>query len=195
MGRKVQRVPYTLDPGDIKDLPFDEIKVILRGADDLIMTGGRTLLSKILKGSREKRVMELGLNHSPVYGHYQDLSLEELKSRIGWVILNGYLDIKYDYRLPMLIYTMWGWEIERETYADELLEGFDQLLEDRENNLDMTYLKDRDRGMILMLLDKVEATKDEKYIPVLEAWEKVDYKKVQKRIRQVIHSIRGEKVP
>jgi hypothetical protein len=38
----------------------------------------------------------------------------------------------------------------------------------------------------LSLLDKVEATCDRKYIPLLESWERVDYKKVQRKIRQVI---------
>ena len=194
MGRKVHRVPYSLDPGKVNTLPFDEIKAILRAADDLIMTGGRSMLSKILKGSREKRVIELGLDQSPVYGFYKDLPLDEVKSRIDWVILNGYLDIRYDYRLPMLVYTSVGWEIEKETYADELLAGFDKLLESGPSDFDMTYLKDRDRGMILLLLDKVEATGDEKYIPILKAWKKVDYKKVQIRIRQVIRSIKGGEV-
>lgn len=192
MGKKVRRVPLTLDPGDVEELPFDEIKAILRGADDLIMQGGRTLLSKILKGSREKKVIELGLDASPVYGFYRDLTLSEVKARIDWVILRGYLDIAYDYRLPMLVYTAMGWEIERETYAEELLEGFAQMIESGVTDLDMTYLKDRNRGMILLLLDKVEAARDPSFIPLLEAWKKVDYKKVRKRIREVMDAIRRE---
>ena len=72
--------------------------------------------------------------------------------------------------------------------------GFDKLLESGPSDFDMTYLKDRDRGMILLLLDKVEATGDEKYIPILKAWQKVDYKKVQIRISQVIRSIKGGEV-
>ena len=51
----------------------------------------------------------------------------------------------------------------------------------------MSHLKDRNRGLILLLLDKVEGTNDRKYIPVLKAWEQIDYRKVQSRIRQVIH--------
>ena len=43
--------------------------------------------------------------------------------------------------------------------------------------------------MIFMLLDKVEATSDPKYIPILESWERSDYKKVKKRIRSVIHKL------
>jgi superfamily II DNA helicase RecQ len=189
MGKKVRRVPYSLDLGAIKVLPFDEIKAILRGADDLIMQGGRSLLSKILKGSREKRVIELSLNKSPVYGFYKDLALDEVKARIDWVILSGFLDIEYDYRLPMLVFTEKGWKIEKETRAEEFLAEFKKMIESGHSNFDMEYLKDRDRGMILLLLDKVEATRDHKLIPILEAWEKVDYKKVRKRIREVINAL------
>ena len=53
----------------------------------------------------------------------------------------------------------------------------------------MEYLKDRDRGMILMLLDKVKATGDPKYIPLLRDWEKIDYKKVRQQTIQVIRSL------
>ncbi len=189
MGRKVHRVPYHLDSRDVKNLPQDELSAILRGADDLIMRAGRSLLFKVLKGSRQKRVLELGLDESPVYGYYKDLHIDDVMARIDWVILNGYLDIAYDYRLPMLVYTDKGWKIERDTYAEELLSGFDDMLETPRKEHDMSYLKDKDRGMILLLLDKVEATGDEKFIPLLESWEQVDYKKVRKQIREVIANL------
>jgi len=90
MSRKVQRVQYHLDPKGVKNLPLDEIKAILRGADDLIMSGGRALLAKVLKGSRAKEVLNLGLDRSPVYGYYRHMSLEDILSRIDRVILSGY---------------------------------------------------------------------------------------------------------
>lgn len=105
MARKVRRVPYELDDGGIKTMPAEEIAGILRGADDLIMSGGRGLLGKILKGSRAQDVLRLGLDSSPVYGYYRSLTLAEISNRVDWVILQGYLDIEYDYRLPMLVYT------------------------------------------------------------------------------------------
>ena len=190
MAKKVRRVPYHLDAGNIQELTDDDIALILRGADDLIMSGGRTLLAKILKGSREKRLLELGLDASPVYGVFQDMSLKEVQARIDWVILNGYLAIEYDYRLPLLVYTPRGWEIEKETFASELLAGFDQLLEQAGED-DMTYLKDRNRDMIMLLLDKVAATQNPKYIPLLEAWSKIDYRKVRNRIRRVITALKS----
>ena len=182
MSRKAKRVPYQLDAKGIESLSTEEIAAILRGADDLIMVGGRTLLAKILKGSKEKRLLERSLDSNPVYGYYRDLPVGEVQARIDWVILEGYLAIKYDYRLPLLVYTARGWEIEKETYATELLAGFDALLEAPQSAYDMSYLRDRERGMILLLLDKVEATNDPKYIPILDDWASVDYKKVKPEV-------------
>jgi hypothetical protein len=54
MSRKVRTVDFQLDPKGIRSLPPEDIRVILRGADDLTMRGGRSLLVKILKGSFRK---------------------------------------------------------------------------------------------------------------------------------------------
>ena len=77
---------------------------------------------------------------------------------------------------------------QRDNYANELLEGFDGILGDGPP-YPMEYLKDRDLGMILLLLDKTLATGEARYIPLLEAWRKVDYQKVRRRIGQVIHQL------
>lgn len=186
MSRKVRRVRYTLDTKGIDHLPDEEIAAILRGADELIMSGGRSMLTKILKGSRARQVLELGLDQNPSYGYYASLSPGEIQGRVDWTIVNDYLRIEYDYRLPLLVYTRRGWAIERETFAQELLDQFDQMLDAGDGPYDMGYLKDRPRDMILLLLDKVEATGDPKYVPVLLAWAAIDYKKVQQRISEVI---------
>ncbi len=189
MGRRVNRVRCYLDAKGIKSLPHEEIVAILRGADDLIMSGGRTLLAKLLKGSREKKLLELKLDENPSYGFYKELALADVQARIDWVILQRYMRIEYDYRLPLLAYTGKGWEIEKETFANELLQGFEGMLESGCSLFNMRYLKDRNRQIILLLLEKVEESRDQKYIPILKAWEKVDYKKVQIRIKQVIQSL------
>lgn len=189
MGRKKTRFKYHLNPKGIKNLPIDEIKSILRGADDLIMRGGRTLLAKVLKGSREKKVTELGLDKSPVYGSYKTHSTDEILARIDWIILNGFIAIEYDNRLPLLVYTQKGWEIEKENYADELIREFDEILASGRRPFDMSYLKDRNRELIWLLLEKVEATGSKKYIPLLEEWKKIDYRKVRQKIKQVIDAL------
>ena len=111
---------------------------------------------------------------------------EEILARIDWCILDGYLGIAYDHRLPLLYYTDEGWEIEKDTYARELLKGFDKLLESGQSEFDMLYLRDRARDMVFLLLEMVEESDDPKYIPLLRAWAEVDYKKVRRRITKVI---------
>ncbi|WP_290652871.1 RQC-minor-1 family DNA-binding protein [Aquisalimonas sp.] len=188
MGRRVHRVPYQLQPESIDDLPRKEIVAILRGADDLIMRAGRRMLAKVLKGSRDKRVVELKLDQSPVYGYYRVLSENQILARIDWVIAKGYLDIEYDYRLPMLVYTPRGWVIEKETYARELLQRLDALCA-QEPPYAVEGLRDKNREVIWRLLDLIEASGDTKYVPVLRAWQDVDYRKVRARIHGVIQSL------
>ena len=191
MSRQSRRVPIHLDAKGLSDLPVADLHAVLRGADDLIARGGRTLLKRILRGSKNKDIPARGLQDSPVYGYFKDLSDEEVLARIDWTILNGYLRVEHFDRLPLLVYTQKGWEIERENYADELLAGFDKLLQ-KGPPFDMEYLKDRDRPMILGLLDKIEASGDARYVPLLVAWKKIDYKKVQIRIRDVIRRLEEE---
>ena len=174
MSRKSRRVAVNLDAKGLKELPEAELNAVLRGADEIIGRGGRTLLTRILRGSRIKKVPEHGLDQSPVYGYFHSLSDHDTLARIDWAILYGYLRIEYSNRFPVLVFTQKGWEIERDNYANELLAGFDEILRDGPP-YQMEYLKDRDRGMILLLLDKTAATGETRYIPLLEAWRKVDY--------------------
>ncbi|MEO1204049.1 MAG: RQC-minor-1 family DNA-binding protein [Pseudomonadota bacterium] len=188
MSRRSRRVAVKLDARGLRELPEDNLKAVLRGADDLIGQGGRTLLMRILRGSANKDVLDRGLDQSPVYGYFRDLSNEDTLARIDWVILNGYLRIEYDNRLPLLVYTRTGWEIEREQFANELLHGIETALCNGPPYR-MEHLKDRDREMIWLLLDKIAATADSRFIPALEAWKWIDYKKVKQRIRQVIQQL------
>ena len=191
MSRKVQRVRYDLDPKDVKKLTPEELRAILRGADELIGSGGRSLLVKILKGSHAQEVLRLHLDQCPVYGYFQHLSADEVLARIDRAILDGYLKVVYDNRLPVLVFTDAGWEIEKETFANELLAGFDELLTTSQPPYDMSYLKDRTRTLIWCLLDKIEASENSKYLPLLEAWRQIDYKKVKQRIETVVRKIQG----
>jgi len=188
MSRRSRRVTVNLDAKGLKELSEADLKAVLRGADDLIAQGGRTLLMRILRGSASKEVLDRSLDQSPVYGYFRDSSNEDTLARIDWAILNGYLRIEHIGRLPLLVYTQRGWEIERAQYADELLNGIETTLNGGPP-YQMAHLKDRDRDMILLLLDKIAATSDPRFIPALKAWKKVDYKKVQQRIGQVIRQL------
>ncbi|MFD1037317.1 RQC-minor-1 family DNA-binding protein [Virgibacillus byunsanensis] len=166
-----------------------EILAILRAADDIIAEAGRTLLAKILKGSREKKILQLELNLCPVYGYFKSYKLAEVIDKIDWMIDYDFLDIQYNGKLPMIIFTERGWEIERDQRVDEFLREWDQWLEKGRSSIDMSYLKDRNRPMIFLLLEKVRETGNRKYIPYLKEWEKIDYKKVKAEIRATINSL------
>lgn len=124
VNRKVGQVQLALDPRGISELPDEEIQIIVRAADELIFEGGRSLLARVLKGSRQNAALEHELDRSPAYSALSKLSLDEITARIDWMILNAYFRayfrIEYDYRLPLLVYGKRGLEIERETDADKL---------------------------------------------------------------------------
>lgn len=182
-------VPYRLDAGGIRTLPPAEIAAILRAADSLIARGGRTLLTGILKGSKTRKLLELELDDNPSYGFYKELSSEEILKRVDWMIENEFLEVIYSGQLPLITFTPRGWDIERETYAKELLARLQRMAGFEKPVFNMEFLKDRNRGMILLLLDKIEASGDRSLVPLLRDWAAIDYQKVSRRIREVIRRI------
>jgi hypothetical protein len=191
MGRKVHRVPVHLDSKGIEPLSESEIALILRGADELIGSGGRTLLAKILKGSKEKRLLELELHESPAYGALRELSLEQITARIDWLIINRYLRIEYNYRLPILVYTPLGWEIEKETFAAEKLARLDRQLEEGDPDKTFAWLNDMNPQVMHRILDMITDSGDNKYIHALEQWAGNTRRKVRVRIHGILKILTG----
>lgn len=192
MSRTNKHVPVSLHPLSVDQLPKEEISTILRGADELIMNGGRTLLARTLKGSREKKILELELDHSPAYGAFRDLTIEDITARIDWLIVNDYLGIEYDYRLPLLIYRPRGWAIERETYANELMEYVNMCLASPATKPDIGWLNNKNREVLFLLLDRIEASQNPKYLPVLKVWASDTSRKLARRIHSVMRVLRSE---
>lgn len=188
MSKKYPKYKFSLNSQGIKDLSFEEIKAILRASDELIAAGGRSLLTKILKGSKDKRLLEHELDKCPVYGFYSHLSPPDITKRIDWMIKHGYLEIEYSGRLPVIVFSQKGWEIERETYAEELLQKLQNLLSGNDYSF-VSELKDRSRGMILLLIEKIRNTNNPEFIPLLRAWQFTEYKKVQAELQRAIYSL------
>lgn len=189
MGRNVQRVPVRLNPYTERALSGDEIRVILRAADDLIMSGGRSLLAKLLKGSKQKVILEQGLDHSPVYGALHDLSIEEITKRIDWTIDNGYLTIEYDYRLPLLKYTAAGWAIERVTFADELLDRLDQEIKQNSQIGDIRWLSERHPQVLELIAERIARSRDPIYLPFLQCWKNQATRRMRQQILNAIRTV------
>lgn len=188
MSRKVRRVPVVLDAGEIRDLPMEDIRVILRGADELISTGGRSMLAKILKGSKDKRIFEYKLNECPAYGYYQDMKLDDISKCIDWMIKKDYLRIEYDYRLPLLVFSEKGWQLEKETFAQELYQRMCLDVEEKKARV-IFEMKEVNRQVVMCVLDKIEKEGTEEFLPYLEAWKMLEVKKVAARISEVENKI------
>ena len=188
MSKKVRRVPVILDAGEIKDLPQEDIRMILRGADELISTGGRSMLAKILKGSKDKRIFEYKLNECPAYGYYQDMKLDDISKCIDWMIKKDYLRIEYDYRLPLLVFSEKGWQIEKETFAQELYRRMSLDVEEKKARV-IFEMKEVNRQVVMCVLDKIEKEGTEEFLPYLEAWKMLEVKKVAARISEVENKI------
>ena len=188
MSRKVHRVPVILDAGEIKDLPQEDIRMILRGADELISTGGRSMLAKILKGSKDKRIFEYKLNECPAYGYYQDMKLDDISKCIDWMIKKDYLRIEYDYRLPLLVFSEKEWQIEKETFAQELYRRMCLDVEEKKARV-FFEMKEVNRQVVMCVLDKIEKEGTEEFLPYLEAWKMLEVKKVAARIAEVENKI------
>ena len=191
MSKKVRRVPVSLDAGEIKDLPQEDIRMILRGADELISTGGRSMLAKILKGSKDKKIFEYKLNECPAYGYYQDMKLDDISKCIDWMIKKDYLRIEYDYRLPLLVFSEKGWQIEKETFAQEIYQRM--CLDVKENKARVIFeMKEVNRQVVMCVLDKIEKDGTKEFLPYLEAWKMLEVKKVAARIIEVENEIAGK---
>src|SRR5438034_8116476 len=194
--RHPQRVLVHLDAHGIAPLPVPEIRAILRGAEELIASGGRTLLCKILKGSRDKDVLAHGLEKNPSWAFYRELGADEITARIDWMILNGYLCLEYFHRLPLLCYTDAGLQIEIDMVTDEHLDELRRMASDKIELQRLAFFNEMPRQTVRTLLDKVEATADRSLIPILQVWASGAYKKVRARIHGVIATLeRGQVSP
>jgi superfamily II DNA helicase RecQ len=189
MARKVRRVPVSLDSSAVSPLSDEEIRTILRGADDLIMSGGRSLLARVLKGSKQKAVLEKELDRSPVYGAMRELSIDEITRRIDWMIEERYLAIEYDYRLPLLKYTALGWAIEREIYAAELLGRLDREIEQGAQARDIGWLSERHPQVLELVVERISGSGDRKYLPFLRRWKDKASRRLSRQIKKAIEAL------
>jgi hypothetical protein len=187
MTKKVTRVRYQLNPCK-EPLSQNEINIIIRAADDLIFAGGRSLLAKVLKGSKDKSIMEHELDENPSYGAFKDDTIETITSKIDWMIEYLYLDIEYDYRLPLIVYRDRGLDIAKDLISDEFLEKIKEAVNKNDYQFALS-LKDKNRDTIFLLLDKIRRTGNDKLIPFLAFWKEHDYKKVRARIDSVINEL------
>jgi superfamily II DNA helicase RecQ len=190
MSRK-PKVQYELSDLIGQKVPSEEeIKNILRAADEIIFVAGRTMLAKILKGSKDKKLLEQELNQCPSYGYYNQLSIEEITKIIDWMIVNNYLDIDYNGRLPMIIFSDKGFETYKPFYVDELYNCILNVSENTSDDL-IEQLKQTNREVVKLLLLRIGVSKNIGFIRFLTKWEAVEVKKVRFMINGAISKLKS----
>ncbi len=190
MSKKINRVPYQLsDTTKMKPLEISEIEVILRGADECIYMAGRAMLTKILKGSSDKKLLEKGLSSCPSYGYYKQLTIAKITKLVDWTIVNGYLCIEYNGKLPVIIFSSKGWTMYKPIYARELI---DKIMQNNEENEELLInrLKNTNREVIIEIVEQIIISKNEEIVPFLLKWQKDEVNKVRVLIEQMILAIK-----
>lgn len=183
MARKRQsRQPYSLNSEDVSHLAREEIALVLRAANDLIALGGRSLLVKVLRGSEAQDVRP-ELRHNPAYGVWREVPQTLVSQRVDWCIQQGYLDLNYFGKLPLLVYPPKGLTIAAQTFASEwareAVQGYSVLRE---------RLKAAPLPTQFALLDQIAESRSESYQGFLADWSKDG----TKRLRSRIHAIHAE---
>jgi superfamily II DNA helicase RecQ len=183
------KVNFSLRDTSNIDKPSDEeIAKILRAADMIIDVAGRNALVKILKGSKDKKILEHKFDECPSYGYYNHLKMADIKVIVDWMIENGYLDISYNGRLPMIIFSDYGWELYKPIFAKEVL---DKLITVPDENIEelAEYLRTINRQVINIILEWIVEKDLKELIPFLRKWVKTAYKKDAQNIRKTISKL------
>lgn len=178
------------DVRGVKNISEEDIKKILRAADEIIFRAGRSMLAKILKGSKDKKLLENGLDKCPSYGYYKDKTINEITIIVDWMIINHYLDIEYDGKLPLIIFSPIGWEIYKPIYVDEL---YNRVLNSDRCDWDkiIDEFKNKNREIVIMLLDKIGLSKNIGFIRFLNEWKAVEVKKIRQKISFTINQLKS----
>ena len=188
VSRKKRR-PYKLtEQRDLIEPTQEEIDNILFAADYCVLSAGRTTVAKVLKGSKEKAILEHELNKNPSYGVFKEKKTEDLIKMIDWMIYHDYLDIEYDGRLPMIKFGYFGWEYFKRIYADDLYHQIETVEKGKEETL-ANDLKKLNREIILILLDTIQEKADPALIPFLELWRCVECKKLRKHLGRILREL------
>lgn len=187
MSRK-KRIPVYLHDTKKLKLEKQDIEAILRAADDIIFASGRSMLVKILKGSKDKKLLSYGLDSCPSYGYYNHLKISEIEPIVDWMIVHNYLAIEYSGKLPLIVFDTLGWETYQPVKAKELLAIIKESTSNEYEALADDFVT-LNRDIIHALLYLIETDHVSEIIDFLNIWRMKAYKKDGKAIGHVIRKL------
>lgn len=106
------------------------------------------------------------------------------------MIVHNYLDIDYNGRLPMVIFSEKGWETYKPFYVNELYNYILNVNETMCNDL-IEQLKQTNREVVKLLLLEIGGSKNIGFIRFLSKWELVEVKKVRYMIKCAISKLKS----
>lgn len=191
MSRRYRQDPcrnaLVLNTGDCTELSDEELAIILRAADEVVNRGCRTILAKLLKGSREQSVFEHHLDQTTSYGKLSHLTIKQIGNRIDLAIQLGYLYVYYDKDFPYLAYTDRGWELERGIRARELADLF---FTDCDVRATMAARMESIANEVAFeTIALIGQEGEPSHIPALEAWRSVATRKIRPKLGNAIRCI------
>ena len=118
------------------------------------------------------------------------MKLDDISKCIDWMIKKDYSRIKYNYRLLLLVFSEKGWEIEKETFAEELYQRV--CLDIKEKNACVIFeMKEVNIQVVMLVLDKIENDGTEEFLSCLETWKLLEVKKIAVRITEVEYATKN----
>ena len=100
------------------------------------------------------------------------------------------MDIDYNGRLPMIVFSEQGWETYKPFYVDELYNLIIKVDETTSNDL-IERLKTTNRQVVKLLLLKIGESKNISFIRFLRKWEVVEVKKVRFMINGAMNKLKS----
>jgi hypothetical protein len=186
--RPLESITEEIDDAENVPLTVEEHECILRGAWQVAAKGGRSQLSLLLKGSKNKSVLKHGLDQSPVYGKLSYLTIEEIENRIDQLIRKGELRTEFFGDLPLILLTdqswlriqPWAHEYECHLAASADAGGLTDILNNWRN---------RRREEQHQLLEAMASTQHESARRVLQAWHGLAGKEMRSKIENALSTL------
>jgi Uncharacterised protein family (UPF0158)/RQC domain len=186
--RPLESINEEIDAAENVPLTIDEHECILRGAWQVAAKGGRSQLSLLLKGSKNKSVLKHGLGQSPVYGKLSYLTIEEIENRIDQLIRKGELRTEFFGDLPLILLTDQSW-LRIQPWAHEYECNLAASADARRLNEILNNWRNRHREEQHQLLDAMALTEPESARRVLQAWHGLAGKEMRSKIETALSTL------
>ena len=183
--RPLECITEEIEAAENVPLTAEERECILRGAWQVAAKGGRSQLSLLLKGSKNKSVLKHGLDQSPVYGKLSYLTIEEIENRIDQLIRKGELRTEFFGDLPLILLTDQSW-LHIQPWAHEYECHLAASTDARKLTEILKNWRNRRREEQHQLLEAMASTERESAKRVLQAWHGLAGKEMRSRIETTL---------